>query len=192
MVLQIALNDHEIDGLTSSEISTVLTDKFRVSTTSAAVRMALGAATDLVNRVPKGAGYAYRIMGPGEEYLAHLENPEGREPRSNVKKRRTKKKKEKAAAKTSSTKKKSTKKKTASKKGTSGLGPKAAIASLIESGYFEKARTGPEIQSYLKTKRGLTFDTDPLRMTLLRLVRDLKLERDENDEGNYEYQVPKS
>ena len=191
MVLHIALNDHGIDGLTPSEISTVLTDKFRVSTSSAAVRMALGDATDLVNRVSKGKGYSYRIMGPGEEYLAHLESSEDNVPRNTVKKRRAKKK-QKTTTKTLSTNKKSSKKKATGKKGTSALGPKAAIVSLIESGYFDKARTGPEIQAYLNTKRGLTFDTDPLRMTLLRLVRDLKLDRDENGEGNYEYHAPKS
>ena len=71
MILQIALNDHGIDGLMPSEIAKILTDKFRVSTTKNAVSMALGNATKLANRVSSGAGYGYRIMGPGEEYLAH-------------------------------------------------------------------------------------------------------------------------
>lgn len=192
MVLQIALNEHDIDGLTPAEISAVLTDKFRVSTTSAAVRMALGDATNLVNRVPRGKGYAYRIMGPGEEYLVHLDNTDNNTSKSNVKRRTTKKSKAASTSKAKTTKKKTTKKKSASKKGAGATGPKAAITSLIDSGYFDTSRTGPEIQQYLKTKRGLTYDTDPLRMALLRLVRDLKLERDENDEGNYEYCTPKS
>ena len=180
MVLKIALNEHGVDGLTPAEIATVLTDKFRVSTTSAAVRMALGDATNLVNRLPRGKGYAYRIMGPGEEYLAHL--GEGGASASSPK------------AKTKAKSKKATKKKAASKAGTNAksqsktkVGPKAAIVSLIDSGFFSQVRTGPEIKTHLKNKRGLNFETDQLRMTLLRLVRDEKLDRDENADGSYEY-----
>lgn len=72
MVLQIALRNHEIDGLTPPEIAQLLTDKFRLNTSRQAVSMAIGSATTLINRVPRGSGYEYRIMGPGEDYLAHL------------------------------------------------------------------------------------------------------------------------
>ena len=74
MVLQIALNDHNVDGLTPSEIAKILTEKFRISTTLYAVGMVLSNATNLVNRVPRGQGYAYKIMAPGEEHLTHLGN----------------------------------------------------------------------------------------------------------------------
>lgn len=177
MVLQIALNEHGVDGLTPAEISTVLTEKFRVSTTDAAVRMALGDATNLVNRLPRGKGYAYRIMGPGEEYLAHLGEDEASTPLSRAK---TKRKPKKAAKNKTASKKSKTQSKTS-------VGPKAAIVNLIESGYFSQARTGPDIKTHLKNKRGLNFEADQLRMTLLRLVRDEKLDRDENADGSYEY-----
>ncbi len=180
MVLQIALNEHEIDGLTPTEISTVLTDKFRVSTTSAAVRMALGDVTNLVNRLPRGKGFAYRIMGPGEEYLAHLGEGESSSPARRAKT----KTKSKRATKERATSKASAKSRAKSK---TSVGPKATIVSLIDSGYFSQARTGPEIKTYLKNKRGLNFETDQLRMTLLRLVREDKLDRDENPDGSYEY-----
>jgi len=79
MVLQIALSEHEIDGLAPAEIARILTDKFRIGTSDAAVRMALGNATNLVNRVPRGRGFVYRIMGPGDDYLAHLASAPAKE-----------------------------------------------------------------------------------------------------------------
>ena len=188
MVLQIALSDHGVDGLTPSQIAKILTEKFRVSATNDAVSKALGRATSLVNRVSVGQGYLYKIMGPGEDYLAHLSDDNHETPtstKSSIKKK-TKKK---------SNKKKSKKKKVASKKKTSAskgkAGPKAAISTLIDSGFFSKGRTGPEVQIYLKNKRALNYDTDQLRVAMLRLVRDEKLERDENAEGQYEYKQNK-
>ena len=183
MVLQISLNEHGVDGLTPAEIATVLTDKFRVSTTSAAVRMALGDATNLVNRLPRGQGFAYRIMGPGEEYLAHLgEDEKPSSPSKAKKKSKSRKPAKKTAASNASTKTKS--------KTNTTVGPKAAIGSLIDSGFFSQVKTGPEIMTHLKNKRGLNFETDQLRMALLRLVREEKLERDENADGSYEYKKP--
>ena len=51
MILQIAHDHHGVDGLGPSEIAKILTDKFRISTSAAAVSMALGKATNLLNRV---------------------------------------------------------------------------------------------------------------------------------------------
>ena len=76
MVLQLALTDHCIDGLKPNEIAKILTEKFRVNTTSAAVRMALGRSTNLVNRVPSGSIYRYQIMKSGEKYLSNLSETE--------------------------------------------------------------------------------------------------------------------
>lgn len=81
MILQIARKEHNIDGLAPSEIARILTDKFRVNTTDAAVRMALGKVTNLVNRVQRGKGFIYRIMGPGEEHLANLKEDGGEQVR---------------------------------------------------------------------------------------------------------------
>ncbi len=91
MVLKISLSDHNIDGLTSSEIAKILTEKFRIGTTYAAVGMALGKATSLVNRIPVGQGYLYKIMAPGEDYLSHLRDVED-SPISSTPQRKSRKK----------------------------------------------------------------------------------------------------
>lgn len=194
MILHIALQDHGYDGLTPTEIARVLTEKFRVGTTAAAVRMALGNATALVNRVKEGTGYKYRIMEPGVAHLAHLGEV------GSVSPSRGKKKKRKSGGKSSGKKKKvigaAAKKKTRTGTGRSSkegsVGPKAAISALLDAGYFDEAHTGPEVQAYLKSKRGFGFGIDQLRLAMLRLVREGKLERDENEDGQYEYKRPKS
>lgn len=203
MVLQIALAEHEVDGLGPTEIARVLTDKFRLNTTDAAVRMALGKATNLVNRVPRGKGYIYRIMGPGEEYLAHL--GEGSREAASTKqppaKRRRRKNAKKATDSPSHVTKKTDKEvprgpkaqsqsSTKRKKSAGSLGPKAAIVALVESGFFASAKTGPEVQAYLRMKRGFDLGADQLLLAMLRLVRDGVLERNENEEGKYEYKQP--
>src|SRR5438874_11334129 len=91
----------------------------------------------------------------------------------------------------SSSKRKSAKNKESGAR-SSKVGPKAAVKGLIESGYLATPRTGPEIQDFLRTKRGLALAIDQIRVVLLRLVRDEELDRDENDDGNYEYKAPKA
>lgn len=195
MILQIALTDHNVDGLMPSEIAKILTNKFRVSTAGGAVSMALGRATTLVNRVSSGHGYSYRIMKPGEEYLTHLGETK-KAPSSPPKKQRSKKKivvkdhsnKKKTVEKDSKTDK--SYKKSMPKAG--GVGPKSAIISLIDTGFFSKGRTAPEIQTFLKSKRGFSFGIAQLSLAMLRLVRDERLDRDANVEGQYEYKKPGS
>lgn len=68
-LLRAARDDADIDGLTPGEIAQVLTGKFRLRTSAGAVRMALGRAGDLVDRVPEGSGYLYRLMQPSEDRL---------------------------------------------------------------------------------------------------------------------------
>jgi hypothetical protein len=199
MVLQIALQDHQVDGLTPSEIAKLLTEKFRLSTTRAAVSMALGKATTLVNRISNGSGFLYRIMGPGEEYLAHLD--QSGDSAITAKPTKTKKKHTvKSTAMEPSTKGRQGPKEPLTKASVkvsgpkpqpkNGVSPKAAIVGLIESGFFSQPKTGPEVQAHLKNKRGLNFETSHLRMTMLRMLRDQQLERDENAEGQYEYKKP--
>ena len=199
MVLQIAWDNHSVDGLSATEISQILTEKFRLGTTRQAVGMALKDASNLVDRVPEGRGYRYRIMSPGEDYLSHLEDGQGPEhpssSRPSSKKRPTNKpgKKKKAnrnpdPSKINATGKGKTSAKPKAKRGSSSkLGPKSAITGLIEEGFFAAPKTGPEVQLYLKKKRGFDLGIDQLRLAMLRLVRDGEMERDENDEGQYEY-----
>lgn len=185
MILQIALKDHSIDGLTPSAIANILTDKFRINTTNNAVSMVLGRATNLVNRIPDGQGFIYKIMAPGEKYLTQLDESEISAPVASPKK----KTKKKATTKKNYTQPKDTDAKNSNKnkQGRSSIGQKEAVLSLIDSGFFNKGKTGPEVQSFLNTKRGLNFSTDQLRMSMLRLVREEKLDRDANEEGQYEY-----
>lgn len=201
MVLQIALNDHKVDGLSAKDIATILTDKFRISTNCNAVNMALGRAATLVNRVPRGTGFIYRIMGPGADYLAHLK--EGRsasvlhknptQKRIVISQKRTTTKKRDARRSLNSeapvSQKTSLNTKSKMRPG-SVLAPKAAIIELVDAGFFSTPQTGAAVQGHLKLKRGFTMHADQLRVAMLRLVRDGVLDRNENKEGNYEYAKP--
>jgi hypothetical protein len=193
MILQIARTDHDVDGLTPGDIAKILTDKFRLSTNDSAVRMALGNATDLVNRVQKGNAFIYRIMGPGEEYLAHLTAPTEK-PDTPLPPRKRQRRKARSKASSANPDEQGTgnadQHGRRSKKPAASHGPKGAIVSLVEVGFFAEPKTGPQVQEYLKTKRGFDLGTDQLRLAMLRLVRDGVLERDENSEGQYEYKRP--
>jgi hypothetical protein len=193
MVLKIALDEHNIDGLTPAAIAKVLTDKFRVSATGTTVGTALARATSLVNRVPNGGGFNYRIMAPGQEYLNGLASPGSAEARSSPKPRSAKrgKAKPKAAKKDeggTTSAATPTKPARTAKRGSSGTpGPKAALLSLATDGFFDTGKTVQAMQAHLKTRKGFTFDPTQLRVALLRLVRDQALDREENAEKEYEY-----
>jgi hypothetical protein len=79
-----------------------------------------------------------------------------------------------------------------SRKSASGFAPKSAILWLLESGFFSTGKTGPAVQDYLKKKRGYDLETDKLRMVMLRLVREGVLEREENQDGQYQYKQTSS
>ena len=159
--------------------------------------MALKDASDFVDRVSESGAYRYRIMGPGEEYLAHIERADGVRPGTAA--TRTTARPQHHQARTTESSKSATKRgvsvdgrqNKATKKQTSRkVGPKAAILSLVDSGFFATPKTGPEVQTHLKTRRGFDLGTDQIRLAMLRLVRDGALERDENKEGQYEYKRP--
>lgn len=203
LVLQLALHDHAIDGLTPTDIARVLTEKFRLATSRQAVGMALKDAANLVDRAAEGNGYRYRIMDPGEEYLAQLRNASGDkaerpsrrtgEPRSSRCRVATEAPDERAKSPGVSdvrVPKAPAKVRTGRSTPPGKLGPKAAVTELIELGYFSSAKTGPQVQEYLKKKRGFDIGIAQLRLAMLRLVRDGVLERDENDAGQYEYKRP--
>ena len=127
--------------------------------------MALGKATDLVNRIPHGQGFLYKIMNPGEAYLAKTD--ESKEECVACEARGKKATSDGSEASGFSTRplSKTSVTKAANKvakKGTSApsskAGPKAAVKSLIDAGYFATPRTGPEIHEYLNKKRGLILD----------------------------------
>jgi hypothetical protein len=202
MVLNISLTFHNVDGLTPIAIARILTEKFRVNDTKKAVSMALGRATTLVNRIPDGQGFLYKIMNPGKEYLEHLGAGDGslKAPMPSRKKRNNRtsiKENNSSTTQDSSTKKinRKTKKKNGADqqvKKKNRIGPKAAILNLIETGFFDKGKTGPEVQAYLKVKRGFNIGIAQLRLAMLRLLHDGTLVRDDNAEGHYEYTKPKA
>lgn len=184
MILQIARTEHSVDGLTPHQIATILTDKFRISTTNPAVSMALGKATNLVNRITEGQGYKYRIMSPGEEYLTHLNTDSDSspgQPTSNVKKSTSKKKK-----KTSPKKSPATTTKPSKKNGTRP-GPKQFLERLIIDGFFNKHREISSIISHIQSTHAHTYKTTDLSPALVRLLREQKLARVKSELGQYEY-----
>lgn len=74
-LLKIVRDDLSIDGLSPSQIASVLTEKFRVKTTKEAISMSL-MKTSYVDRVPtvnRGARtYQYKLMQKGEDYLKNI------------------------------------------------------------------------------------------------------------------------
>jgi hypothetical protein len=79
-----------------------------------------------------------------------------------------------------------------SRKSSSGLSPKPAIVGLIESGFFGVGKTLPAVRDHLRKKRGYDLSLAQLGVAMLRMVRDGLLEREENQDGQYEYKQPKS
>lgn len=194
MVLEIALTDHHVDGLTPVEISRILTEKFRIGTTDAAVNMAIGKETNLVNRVPEGKGYRYKIMGPGQEYLKKLSQEDSIPTSRLQRKRKPSRRREegeptdhKPAIIKNDGKEKEHPKGTRKSSSSVKVGVKAALLELLNSGFFSEGRTSADVQTYLSKRRGLSFGIAQLRLAMLRLVREQKLERDEDQGGNYEY-----
>jgi len=185
MVLQIALRNHSIDGLTPPEIAQILTDKFRLSTTRQAVSMAISSATTLVNRVPRGSGYEYRIMGPGEEYLTHLgseqQPPQRSSPARVGRKQQLKKRSVKAAKPTANDK-------TAGSK-SARPGPKQILETLIADKFFDTPRDIAQLIEHIRHRYARTYKATDLSPALTRLRREDKLDRTKNDKGVYEYVV---
>ena len=182
MVLQIARSEHGVDGLTPPQIAKVLTDKFRVNTSNSAVSMALGKATNLVNRVAEGQGYKYRIMGPGEEHLAHLktenDSPTRKPPRKAEKSSHKKK---------TTTEKTPTKRPGPNRKSGTRPGPKQFLEGLIANGFFKERREISSIISHIQHTHARTYKATDLSPTLIRLLREEKLDRAKNENGRYEY-----
>ena len=170
MVLQIALNEQDIDGLSPGNIARVLREKFRVSAAENAIAMALSRASTLVDRVKRPEGYVYRIMSPGIAYLTGLDSGNVQRPIVRKVKRTAKATKPTHAKAKEDSKADPSKRKPekttapAQKRGSSGLAPKAAVLGLISDGFFAMAKTGLAVQDHLKTKRGYTIGTDQLRL----------------------------
>lgn len=66
-------------------------------------------------------------------------------------------------------------------------GPKSALGQLLDDGYFATRRGLPEIQSYLRDSHGHDYGSNELSISLLRLIRDARLNRERDSAGQYEY-----
>ncbi len=180
MVLQIARTEHGIDGLTPPQIAKILTEKFRLGTKYHSVSMALGKSTNYVNRVAEGSGYKYRIMSPGEEYLAHLETDGDASQNIPAKKPRKNKKKASPSKAPSASPK-------SNRKSGNRPGPKQFLERLIADRYFDTKREISSIISHIQDTHAHTYKATDLSPTLIRLLREGKLERTKNEQGRYEY-----
>jgi len=185
MVLQIALRNHDVDGLTPPEIAQILTDKFRLNTSRQAVSMAISTATTLVNRVPRGSGYEYRIMGPGEEYLTHLGSKQEPSQQNRLVEAGRKKRSTKRPAKTSEAKAEGI----ADGRKSSRPGPKQILETLIADRFFDSPRDIAQTIEHIRHRHARTYKATDLSPALTRLRREDKLDRSKNNKGFYEYVV---
>lgn len=189
-LLLIAENDFGIEGLTASSIAKILTEKFKLRITDPSVREALDKAGDLVDRVPRKKGGAlYRIMKPGEDYLASG----GAKSESNKKPKAAKRPAAKKPAKTSGSLEKQTSgnsTKASARKPSSTPGPKALVESLIDEGFFDTPQTIGAVQQRIKHKKGINLKSTALSPALVRLLRDNRLDRERDSKNQYEYSVP--
>ncbi|MDD5178016.1 MAG: hypothetical protein PHT54_01900 [Candidatus Nanoarchaeia archaeon] len=162
-ILYIAKNEHDEDGLTPSQVSKILSIKFRIPASPNSISMALMKAGNLVDRrtvnTMGGAAYKYRIMHAGEEYLKNLEqNP------NKVTIHPPKRKNVKIVA----------HKNEQPKKVKEGL--KQRVSELINEGFLAQPKEVREIREELAT-RGYPYNIDPIRTALFRLVRSKAIRR---------------
>lgn len=199
-ILALAQEDYEVDGLTGAQIADILTKKFRLGVAANTVNMALQRETDTVDVRNRNGIRIFHLMAPGEDYLKRLRTGEvtgqkraGAPPPTKrgarQKKASNRKAKQKSSPSPESDNASPDKKVAAAKKahGTRRPGPKAALEQLLNSGYFDTPRIIADIREYLRHKRGHAYTLQDLSPTLVRLVRDEKLDRDRNASGQYEY-----
>lgn len=186
-LLRAAKDDFDIDGLGSTEIAKVLTEKFRLRTTRQAVQQALDAASDKVDRVsPSGSKTYYRIMHPGEVYLDSPQAKTDGKKKSSTWKRATKSKmkgKKKAAATKSNDKSPKSKKKLP----TAGTGAVATLSELAKTDFFSKPKTIKDIIEHCSINYARKFRANDLSGKLARMVRNGELARKKNKDKQYEY-----
>ena len=192
-VLKIASDELNIDGLKASHVARVLTDKFRVKATRQGVGAALDSAGKFVDRTPRTGGAVYRIMQPGEDFLASGGSGKQQDTVTSSPKRA---KTASARRKTSTTKTKGGtalrpgKDKSGSPRRSGRKGPRTALNELIAEGYFKEPHSLAEIRERLQSKKGLAYKPTDLSPALVRMLREEILDRDRNEAGTYEYRVP--
>jgi hypothetical protein len=184
-ILRLASRDFAIDGLTAPEIAKVLTDKFRQRTSRQAVTQALGAAHTMVDTALRGRVTVYRLMQEGEAYL----KAGGSQAAAGETSRPTPTRRRRRAARPQTSGAGETARKKQAARPARRRGPKTALSELIDEGYFGQARTINEAQEQLRHKKGLRFTLQDLSPSLVRLLREGRLDRDRNASGQYEYRA---
>jgi hypothetical protein len=196
MILRAAHDDYGVDGLTAPQIADILTGNLRVKTQRQHVNRALDAATRMVARRKEGRKVIYRIMEAGEDFLDAGGSDAEKETAAATPRRTTRRKR--GAATQSNTGDTSQSSSTVAKSGSEAAstrrrggsgrpGPKAAVEWLLEQGFLKDPRTIREIQDQLAHKRGHQYKVTDLSPTLVRLLRDNRLDRDRDDAGHYRY-----
>jgi hypothetical protein len=74
-----------------------------------------------------------------------------------------------------------------SSRGSGSPGASAAISDLLASGFFKAPKTIGQIVEHCASARGHRYKANECSPPLLRLLRDGKLERKKNKDGQYEY-----
>ncbi len=87
-------------------------------------------------------------------------------------------------------KKKSKKAKSASKRRTSKTGAAAILTELINKGYFKKSHIIGDIIKHAANRMARQLKATELSGPLARFVRDSRLSREKNKDGQYEYKQP--
>lgn len=72
IVLHAASKDLNVEWVTSKGIAAALKEKFRLPTNERAIYMALDRAGDKVDRATRDGKVYFRLMGPGEDYVATI------------------------------------------------------------------------------------------------------------------------
>lgn len=181
-ILFIAQNEFELDGLGPTDISKILTEKFRIKSSRQAVTYALDAAGNKVDRVSlSGKKPYYRIMQPGEDFIHSNEpnTPTTKKPKSKSSNSRKTKPKDSKKNADNGLKQKN--------KNNTKVGSKKIMTDLIREGFFDNPKKIKEIQEYILHKQGYKFDVTHLSPNLTRLLREGKLDREKSSDGQYEY-----
>jgi len=186
-VLHLAQAEHGVDGLTSSQIARILTNKFRLRVTPNAVAMALQRESGTVNSRQTSAGVVFQLMAPGERYLNELrsKNTDTTSTGKTARRPRATRRTTKSAEPSTSPPAKRGDPNAPKRPGRPG--PKAAVVQLLASGFFDSPRTISDIQGELKHKRGHGYTLQELSPALVRSLRDETLDRTRKDNGQYEY-----
>lgn len=70
------------------------------------------------------------------------------------------------------------------------VGPATILTELIGEGYFKKGRAIKDVIQHVDQKKARQFKANELSSPLARFVRDARLKREKNKDGQYEYTQP--